>query len=90
MQGGLAVYETRRENLEKLVKEAQDIRDELACAAAQSRGKSDAASLEQQLAVQDEQLDDLKLKLAKTSSTLQRLLSQRDLLNARLKAAGRN
>ena len=88
VQGGLAVYETRRENLEKLVKEAQDVRDELACAAAQSRGKSDAASLEQQLAVQDEQLGDLKLKLAKVSSKLQQLLSQRDLLNARLKAAG--
>ncbi len=88
VQGGLAVYETRRENLEKLVREAQDVRDELARAAALSRGKSDAESLKQQLAVQDEQLDDLKLKVAKTSSTLQRLLSQRDLLNARLKAAG--
>lgn len=88
LQGGLAVYETRRENLENLVKEAQDVRDELARAAAQSQGKSDAVSLAQQLAAQDEQLGDLKLKLAKVSSTLQRLLSQRDLLNARLKAAG--
>jgi formylglycine-generating enzyme required for sulfatase activity/serine/threonine protein kinase/thiol-disulfide isomerase/thioredoxin len=88
VQGGLAVYETRRDKLEKLVREAQDVRDELARAAAQSRGKSDAASLEQQLAVQEEQLDDLKLKLAKVSSRFQQLLSQRDLLNARLKAAG--
>ena len=86
--GGLAIYETRRENLKMLVKEAQEVRDELARAAAQSRGTSDAASLEQQLAVQDEQLGELKLKLAKVSSTLQQLLSQRDLLNARLKAAG--
>lgn len=88
LQGGLAVYEARRENLKKLVKEAQDVRNGLARAAAQARGTSDAASLEQQLARHDEQLDDLKLKLAKVSSKLQQLLSQRDLLNARLKAAG--
>ena len=88
VQGGLAVYETRRENLEKLVVEAKEIRNELARAAALSVGKPDAASLAQQLAVHDEQLDELKLKLAKVRSTLQQLRSQRDLLNARLKAAG--
>ena len=68
--------------------EAKKIRDELARAAAKSLGKPDAASLAQQLAVHDDQLDKLKLKLAKVRSTLQQLVSQRDLLNARLKAIG--
>ena len=53
----------------------------------QAHCESVAAEFEQQLAEQQESLDTLRLRLTQVDATLQKLRSQRDLLQARMRAA---
>jgi serine/threonine protein kinase/WD40 repeat protein len=53
----------------------------------QQQCERSAAELEQQLRKQREQIDQIRLGLSKANATLGRLKSQRDVLNARLRAA---
>jgi serine/threonine protein kinase len=73
VDGAVAVYERRRNRLARLVQEGQSILQDL----------PDGAGRDQHA----QQLESLRLQLAKSEATLARLRSQRDLLQARLRAA---
>ncbi|MCG8450803.1 MAG: hypothetical protein MI725_14640, partial [Pirellulales bacterium] len=115
VDGGLAVYEQRRNRLVDLANEAREIERNLSeqlaaeqnaareaastamCAtvgdektAAQEKQQlheQEAEKLSQQLAVQKTESESLKEALSRVDATLERLRSQRDVLNARLQAA---
>lgn len=97
-QVGLAVkeYERRQKKLQELVNEAEDVfaalREQQNAWQAASHSPSDTAfrtaeDLSAAIDAQEQELDSMRLNLAKVSATLETLRSQRDVLNARLIAA---
>ena len=74
VDGAVATYERRRNRLARLVGEGQQLLDDL----------PEGPQRDQQR----EQLESLKLQLTQADATLARLRSQRDVLRARLRAAG--
>ena len=82
--GAVAEYERRRNQLRGLVGEAEDVLKELRSALA-TRG--DDADLQRAVADQEEQLGEMRLRQSQVEATLRQLCHQRDLLQARLKAA---
>ncbi len=95
VDGAVAEYQRRRDRLQALVTEGEQVLGELQEQVAAWRDDSrpgDTAvrtvdELQQAITAQDEQLATMRLRLAKVNATLERLRSQRDLLNARLLAA---
>jgi len=115
VDGAVAEYERRRNDLQQLVGEAEAVLGELQrqakshrTAAARAQKKAEAApndeaaraplrekvhcvrlakELETQFAEQRDQLESMQLRLSQVNAKLQQLISQRDLLSARLKAA---
>jgi WD40 repeat protein len=92
----VAEYERRRERLAAVVQEAEGVLADLRTqegawreAAARPGDTSirTADELGQAIAGQEEQLATMRLRLAKVNATLEQLRSQRNVLNARLRAA---
>ncbi|MBS0206575.1 MAG: protein kinase [Planctomycetes bacterium] len=84
MDGAVLEYERRRNQLRCVVYEGEQV---LATIRSALAIKSDDADLQRALADQDEQLGEIRLRLSKVEISLRHLCSQRDLLQARLKAA---
>jgi len=82
VDGALAVYESRRNELAQLLKEAKEVEILLAHQAAQQ----DSFAAEQ-LTQQRDQTEEIRIRLAKVNATLLKLRSQQQLLMARLETA---
>lgn len=83
--------EAQREAARLAQRRGADPSDKAAAHGAQAdeiAARQSALELDQQARVQSEQLDAIRLKLAQVSARQQELAGQRDLLQARLKAAG--
>jgi serine/threonine protein kinase/Tol biopolymer transport system component len=101
IDGALAVYEKRRNELAQLAHEARQVEKQLqeqvaahkkAAAAETSREvrlhhETAAAELEAQLHQQRDEIGEIQLHLAKIDATLSKLKSQRAILRARLRTA---
>jgi hypothetical protein len=77
VDGAVAAYEGRERKLKKLESEAESV-----LGALRAQGQL------VQAADQEQQLETIRLRLAKVRAQVRKLAVQRDLLNARLKAAG--
>ena len=101
VDGAVAEYERRYEQLDTLVQDAKQSLGELHRQAESHRSASGdvtgaeqedtnerwAAELEEQISLQTDQLESMQLQLSQTHATLVRLRAQRDMLMARLKTA---
>ena len=84
IDGAVDEYERRRDQLQRLVREAEDVLATLQATLAKGGGD---AELRHATADQEEQLGEMRLRLAQAEATLQKLRNQRDIISARLKAA---
>ena len=82
--GAIAEYQHRRDYLKSLVREGERVLADLNAQRGRAPAQADLPGL---IHGQVEQLDSMRLKLAQVEATLGRLRAQRDVLNARLKAA---
>ncbi len=82
--GAVADYERRRDQLRELVREANDVLTELRAALAQRPEDDDLLKAAEE---QEEQRGQMQLRLSQVEARLAQLCHQRDLLQARLKAA---
>ncbi len=83
-QGAISEFQRRQKKLRRLVEEAESVLCELNVQQAQ---ELESGELEPLIRKQCDELDSMRIGLARVEATLQRLCAQRDLLNARLLAA---
>ena len=90
MDGAIAVYQARRDQLSQLADEAAAVTRQLAADLEDQRRAGDGSSageLEQMLAEHQAQLDDLRLRKAQADAALEKLRNQQAVLRARLQVA---